>query len=137
VGDSDDDKPAKGDKNDTKPKTPLELPGAIFAATISPDHFLGYGYPEGTILVPLAGSTFLKPSTTGTNVVTFGKGPSRRSGFVWPNNTEELLSGTSYVIDEPLGGGHVLLYLDDPTFRALWPGLNRLFLSGILFGPSL
>jgi hypothetical protein len=124
-------------KDDKKPKRPTELPGAIFAANIAAAHFLGYGYPLGELLVPLSGGTFLKPSKTGTNVITFGKGPARRSGFIWPGNTEELLANTAYVIDEPVGGGHALLFLDDPTFRALWPGLRRLFLSGILFGPSL
>jgi hypothetical protein len=129
--------PEEGAKDSKKPKRPTELAGAIFSANIAPDHFLGYGYPQGDLLVPLSGGTFLKPSKTGTNAITFGKGPSRRSGFVWPDNTEELLANTAYVIDEPLGGGHALLFLEDPTFRALWPGLRRLFLSGILFGPSL
>jgi hypothetical protein len=116
------------------PKQPTSLPGAIFAAEIDPTHFLGFGYPNGKILVPLGGDIFLKKSTTGSNVVTFGKAPNVRSGFVW-SDTEQFLAGTSYVIDEPMGRGHVLLYLGDPTFRAYYPGLRRLFWSGILFAP--
>lgn len=119
-----------------KPKKPIELAGAIFRAHIDPTHFLGYGYPDGEIAVPLAGATFLKPSKQGVNVVTFDKGPSLLSGFAWPDNTETLLANTSYVVDEPIGGGHAILYLSDPTFRALWVGLRRCFLSGILFGPT-
>ena len=114
---------------------PLSLPGAIFRARVDAAHFLGWGYPAGVLPVYLSGDTFLRKSTTGANVVAFGKGPSRLSGFVWPDNTERLLSETAYVIDEPIGSGHALLYLDDPTFRALWPGVRRLFLSGVLFGP--
>ncbi len=119
-----------------KPKKPLRLPGAIFRAQIDPTHFLGFGYEKGEIAVPLEGATFLKPSKMGANPVTFGPGPSRLSGFAWPDNTEALLANTAYVVDEPIGEGHALLYLNDPTFRASWPGLRRLFLSGILFGPT-
>ena len=114
---------------------PLALPGAIFRADIDTDHFLGWGHPSGGLPVFLSGGTFLKRSRTGANVVAFGKGPSRLSGFVWEDNTERLLAGTAYVVDEPIGSGHALLYLDDPTFRGLWSGGRRLFLSGILFGP--
>ena len=39
-----------------KPKKPIDLAGAIFRAHIDPTHFLGYGYPEGEIAVPLAGA---------------------------------------------------------------------------------
>lgn len=139
VGDGEDEKQDENkDNKDSKspPKKPVELAGSIFAAKLSPDHFLSFGYPTEEILVPLGGDTFLKPSKTGTNVITFGKGPNVRSGFIWPNNTEELLTGTAYVIDERIGAGHALLYLNDPTFRAYWPGLRKLFFSGILFGPS-
>jgi len=134
-----DDKPGSKPADVKKPAKPLSLPGAIFRARVDPNHFLGYGYPAGQIAVPLSGDTFLKRSATGANVVTFAaekKGTGLRlSGFAWPDNTETLLAGTAYVVDEPMGAGHALLYLDDPTFRAFWPGLRRLFLSGVLFGP--
>jgi hypothetical protein len=119
-----------------KPKKPVDLPGVIMRATIDPTHFLGYGFEDGTLPVPLSGDVFLKKSAKGANPVWFGAAPNRLSGFVWPDNTEELLANTAYVVDEPMGRGHAILYLFDPTFRAAWPGLRRLFLSAILFGPS-
>jgi hypothetical protein len=130
--------PASG-KNAAKapaPKKPLELPGAIFRAKIDPTHFLGWAYPSGELPVFLSGDVFLKPSTGGANVVTFGKAPLVLTGFVWPDNTEALLADTAFIIDEPIGSGHAILYLDDPTFRALWPGMRRLFLAGMLYAPS-
>ncbi len=119
-----------------KPKKPINLPGAIFRARIDPTHFLGYGYESGEIAVPLEGSTFLKPSKRGANVITFDKGPSRLSGFIWADNTEPLLADTVFAADEPIGAGHAILFLSDPTYRALWPGLRRAFLNAVLFGPS-
>ena len=137
VGEDDGKDDKKIDAKDEKKsnKKPQDLPGSIFRATIDPTHFLGWGYPQGEIAVPLAGSTFLKPSKTGTNVITFGKA-ARLSGFVWDGNTEPLLEGTAFAIDEPIGSGHALLFLDDPTQRAQWPGLRRLFLSALLYGTA-
>jgi hypothetical protein len=99
---------------------------------------LGYGYPGGEITVPLGGATFLAKSKSGANVVSFGRDEKtlRLSGFVWPNNTLPLLANTAYVVDEPFGAGHAILFNDDPTFRAFWLGLRRLLLSGVLFGPG-
>ena len=127
------------DATKPKPKKPVELAGAFFRATIDTTHFLGYGYGSGEtseIAVPLSGDTFWTPTRKGSNVVTFGKENLRLSGFTWPDNTEKLLAGTSYVIDEPTGGGHILLFLSDPTFRAYWVGLRRMFLNGIAFAPN-
>ncbi len=139
-----DDKPAsssdkdknKDEKAAPEPVKPLSLPGSIFRAKLDTDHFLGYGYSSEEIAVPLAGNVFLTKSKTGTNVVTFDKGPSLLSGFIWENNTEKLLANTAYVIDEPLGSGHALLYLNDPTFRSLWPGLRLMFWNGLLYGTT-
>nr|WP_246385609.1 M14 family zinc carboxypeptidase [Armatimonas rosea] len=115
---------------------PTALPGALFRATLNREHFLGFGYAQDELIFPLLGDTFLKPTTKGSNPLIFPKANLLASGFAWEGNTERLLAETAAVIDEPTGGGHVLLYLSDPTFRNLWPGLNRLLLNGILFGPS-
>lgn len=136
-----DDKPGKSDAAEVRPKAkrPVELPGAIFRAQLDTTHFLGYGYgtqATAEIAAPLAGDTFWTQSKKGSNVVTFGKDNLRLSGFVWPDNTEKLLANTAYVIDEPYGGGHILLFLNDPTFRAYWSGLRRMVLNGIAFGPD-
>jgi hypothetical protein len=131
VGESEESK----DATKAKSEAPLPLPGAIAQASIRTDHFLGWGYPDGTLPVPLSGDTFWKKSDTGSNVVTFaGKGPSLLSGFSWTGNTEKLLAGTAYVVDEPIGSGHTILFMNDPTERSLYVGLRRLFLSAVLFG---
>ncbi len=125
------------EKSKEKPESPVSLPGAIFRATVRADHFLGWGYGGGTIPVPLSGDTFWRKSDTGANVVTFAaKSPSRLSGFVWDDNTEKLLAGTAYVVDEPTGSGHLILFLNDPTERYMSLGLRRMFLSAVLFGGS-
>ena len=133
----DKDKPKTPEEREKeREKKPTSLPGALFRAMLNREHFLGFGYGQEELIFPLMGDIFLKPTTKGTNAVTFAKSNLLVSGFAWEGNTERLLAETAAVIDEPTGAGHVLLYLSDPTFRNLWRGLNRLLINGILFGPS-
>ena len=82
-------------------------------------------------------STMFTPSRNGRNVATFvDKRDLRVSGLVWKEMLEAL-PGRAYLIDERIGQGHIILYADDPNFRAYWDGLSRLFLNSLLFGPSL
>ncbi len=131
-------KPADKPQEKPKPKEPLSVPGAAFKAKINREHFLSYGYDSDTIAVLMDGNSFFRPSKEGANVVTFtSAGPLLVSGFVWPDNTEELLRGTAYVIDEPTGGGHVILFAEDPTFRYLWRTTQQMFMNAILLAPSM
>jgi len=116
---------------------PSHIPGAIIKAKLDQTHFLSYGY--GKSIDVLVNSNYLfTPSRNGRNVATFvdKKDDLRTSGLVW-DDMLEALPGKAYLIDERTGHGHIILYADDPNFRAYWDGLNRLFLNSILFGPSL
>ncbi|HET8675880.1 MAG TPA: hypothetical protein VFO63_08850, partial [Blastocatellia bacterium] len=131
-------KPADKLQEKRKPTQPLTVPGAAFRAKINRDHFLSYGYDSDTVVVLMDGNSFFRPSKDGANVVTFAAtGPLLVSGFVWPDNTEELMRGTAYVIDEPTGGGHVILFAEDPTFRYLWRTTQQMFMNAILLAPSM
>ncbi|MGB5039015.1 MAG: M14 family metallopeptidase [Blastocatellia bacterium] len=118
------------------PATPLYVPGAVFRADVDHNYFMSFGYEEKSLFVPVNTDLFLRPSKDGANVVGFPKNAKVVSGFIWPKNTEQLLAGTSYVVDEPTGGGHVILFTEDVTFRRLWRGLDRLLINGFLFGPG-
>lgn len=115
------------------PRPVESLPGTIFRVRVNPEYYLGFGYPS-TIAVQLRGSQIMLPSHRGTNVVVFPD-HSYVQGHEW-DSTEEILAGKSYLEDVPLGRGKVILFADDPTFRAYWRGLDRLFLSSILLAPS-
>jgi hypothetical protein len=109
-------------------------------ATVDRTTYLTYGYEAAELPVLVNSGYFFRPSKEGTNAVVFGPESSRGlhlSGFIWPNNTERLLRGTAYVIDEPTGRGHVILYAEDPQFRGIWRSMTRLFFNSILFAPSL
>jgi hypothetical protein len=121
-------------------QVPEAVPGAIMRATVDRTTYLTYGYEETELPVLVNSAYFFRPSKEGTNAVVFApeaSRPLRLSGFIWPNNTERLLRGTAYVIDEPTGRGHVILYAEDPQFRGIWRSMTRLFFNSILFAPSL
>jgi Zinc carboxypeptidase len=118
-------------------RVPEAVPGAIMRATLDRRTPLTYGYEQETLPVLVSSAYFFRPSKEGTNAVVFGTDAARPlhvAGFVWPT-TESLLRGTSYVIDEPTGRGHVVLFAEDPNFRAIWRSTTRLFFNSFLFQP--
>jgi len=115
---------------------PIELPGSIVKAKVNRDHFLTIGYDSDTLPLFLQGDVFFKPSETGANALTFEGDKLRISGFFWEGNTEQLLRGSSALIDEPIDSGHVILFNFQPGFRLIWTSTVRLLLNAIIYGPS-
>lgn len=120
-------------------KIPEKLPGAIMRATIDRTTHLTYGLHDRKYLpVLLANGNFLKLSKEGTNALVFSSDQENDltiSGFVWEQNTERLLNGTAYLIDEPVGSGHIILFADDPLFRGIFRSTKKLFFNSILIAP--
>jgi hypothetical protein len=123
-------------KSETANRKPIEVPGAIVRATINRDHFLTIGYDFDTLPLFVQGDAFFKPSETGANVLTFEGEKLKLSGFLWKGDTEELLRGTSALIDEPIEAGNVVLFNVEPGFRMIWTSTVRLLLNAIVYGPS-
>ncbi|GAB4251884.1 MAG: M14 family zinc carboxypeptidase [Acidobacteriota bacterium] len=108
---------------------PLErLPGSIHRIELNSDYFLGYAYP-GRAFVQVRGDRLFETSRKGANAGVFPEG-NHLGGFVW-EDSEQLLAGKLYVADIPVGEGHVVLFAEDPTFRAYWRGLDRLFWNAV------
>ena len=108
----------------------------IHDETVDRTTYLNYGVNRDEIPVLLASGYFLRYSKEGTNALVFDadpKTPVTLSGFVWEGNTERLLKGTSYVIDESSGSGHVILFAEDPFFRGMTRSMTRPFFNSILF----
>jgi hypothetical protein len=57
--------------------------------------------------------------------------PLTISGFVWDGNTEKLLSGTAYVIDEAMGAGRVTLFAEEPFYRGIFRSASRPFFNSL------
>jgi hypothetical protein len=117
-------------------RVPEGVPGAIMRATVDRTSYLTYGLESEELPVLLSSGYFFRYSKEGTNALVFDADPKKPltiSGFVWEGNTEKLLKGTAYVIDEPNGSGHVVLFADEPFFRGIFRSVTRPFLNSLLF----
>lgn len=114
---------------------PEGIPGIIARGTLDRSHWLAYGYDRDQIAVHVS-NDFLTPSKKGDNPVSFVGKDLVLAGFAWPNNTERLLTGTAWAVVENVGQGKVILFADNPLFRAFWRGTAGLFLNALLFGPG-
>ncbi len=116
---------------------PQDLPGSLFRAKLDLRSFLSYGYSTDTISVPISGNDFYAKRKEGGSVVTLSddeKVTKLLTGWSWPDDTEKKLKGTVWLQDVPVGRGHAILFTQDPTERAMWPGLYKLILNGMLIG---
>ncbi len=121
-------------------KVPEGVPGAIMRASIDRTTYLTYGLQaQETLPVLLSSGYFFRPSKEGINALVFDPNPKRpltMSGFVWEGNTEKLLKGTAYVIDEPTARGHVILFAEEPFFRGIFRSTSRVFFNSLILAPS-
>ncbi|NOX69092.1 MAG: peptidase [Gammaproteobacteria bacterium] len=109
--------------------------GAIFSGDLDISHPLGFGYsrrnialPKNTI-VPLA-----RPANPYATVIAYNT-PPLESGYSSDAN-KDALEGTAALIAERLGDGSVILFADDPNFRGIWYGTNKLFLNALFFSKA-
>lgn len=114
--------------------TPERLAGSIFRATLDRTHWLTFGYDRDELPVFVSETSMMTPSEKGANPVVFVGENLTLAGFVWPGNTEKLLRGSVWVAVESAGRGRVVLFADNPLFRAFWRGPAKLVTNAILFG---
>ncbi|MBN4081079.1 hypothetical protein JYT44_01810 [Caldithrix abyssi] len=108
--------------------------GAIFEILLDNTHPIAYGYGK-TAPVFRRGDAFYELSAkTAANVGRYTDAPLL-SGYI----SEEKLSqikGSASIIARKQGSGHIILFADNPNFRAFWYGTNGLFLNAVFFGQA-
>jgi len=130
---------ALGEKGFAKLQTreAMSIPGSIFRAELNPRSSFAAGYDASLPLpVPIDGGSFLVAAPEGGAVVSFASAKDAKSllsGWAWPDS-EEALRGAVWLHDQPMGRGHVFVFAEDPTERAMWPGLDKLLLNAMLAG---
>ncbi|MDK3157069.1 hypothetical protein QPK87_10835 [Kamptonema cortianum] len=115
----------------------VDLPGAFFRAKLDRLHYLTYGYRQKEISVPIDGSRFVKTSESNAPVrLPDSKTKKLLSGWAW-DSTDEDIAKTTWLYEVDQGRGKVIVFTQDPTFRAQYPGLYKLLLNAIILGPSM
>ena len=117
-------------------RDPLQvIGGAIFAGDLDITHPLGFGYARREIALHKNTTDVLeRPDNPYATVISYAT-PPLVSGYASAENQEKL-EGSAALIAERKGSGSVILFADDPNFRAIWYGTNKLFLNALFFSTA-
>ncbi|MEA1882806.1 MAG: M14 family metallopeptidase [Candidatus Marinimicrobia bacterium] len=108
--------------------------GAIFKITLDNTHPIAFGYGKSAPVFRRGDAFFELSAKTAANVGRYTNEPLL-SGYI----SEEKLAGikgSASIIARRQGRGHVVLFADNPNFRAFWYGTNGLFLNAVFFGQT-
>ncbi len=116
---------------------PPSVAGAIVRIRLDQEHWLTNGFDGGANVMVSSRNIFTPVKLDkGTNVGLYMPADSLLlSGFIWEESKKQL-PNKAYVMHQSLGRGHVVAFVEDPNFRALFDGLNVLFLNAVFFGPA-
>lgn len=112
------------------------FPGTIFRTTYDRTHPLLYGYESTPIFLMKTTDAILEPSVNPyATPVRYSDRPLV-AGYMNKAH-ERRIAGAAGVAVHALQAGRIILYADNPNFRAFWFGTNRLFLNGVFFGHAI
>ncbi|NBC87630.1 MAG: peptidase M14 [Bacteroidetes bacterium] len=105
--------------------------GSIFEVELDSTHPVAYGYSSSEAIFRV-GTGFYEPSKEpGVSVGTYAT-PARISGYI-SEEQAEAADGAASIEAHNVGRGNVVMFMDNPNFRAFWYGSNGLFLNAIVF----
>ena len=108
--------------------------GALFAGDMDPSHPIGFGYQDRSITLHRNTTLRLaRPDSDPFAVVVEYTDAPLLSGYASQRRQDEI-AGTPAVIAQRLGAGTVVLFADNPNFRATFRGTEKMFMNAIFFG---
>lgn len=110
--------------------------GSIYLAKLDNTHPLGFGYRNTEIPVYRNSPLFFKPSKNPSNTPVRYTSNPLMGGYISPANLEKVKQSASVIIS-PVGQGRVVHFIDNPNFRGIWFGTNKLFFNAIFFGDKM
>lgn len=127
------------DRQDYADKTLNEVEnivgGAIMEGDLDITHPIGFGYVNRKIYTHRDTLIAFDPPKNPYATVVSIPDNAVTSGFASADNQSKL-AGKANVIAERLGQGSVILFADNPNFRAYYYGSNKMFLNGLYFSKA-
>lgn len=109
--------------------------GAIMRGDLDNTHPIGFGYNSREVYTHRDTLiAFEKPKNPYATVVEIPTN-ALASGFASEDNQAKL-AGKANVIAERMGKGSVILFANNPNFRAYFYGSNKMFLNGLYFSKA-
>ncbi|MBI3872594.1 MAG: hypothetical protein HY304_05910 [candidate division Zixibacteria bacterium] len=110
--------------------------GVIMRLDLNPEHWLCFG-TGGRASAMLHTSNALVAKDPVAVAARLADAPQMRlSGLLWPE-ARERWAKTAYATRESVGKGQIILFADEPFFRAYFHGTKRLLENAVLLGPGL
>jgi hypothetical protein len=110
--------------------------GSIYEVDLDRTHPLAFGLTQDRFPVYRNHDIFLPPTENPySTVARYTNGP-RLSGYVSEKNLERIRGSASLLVGE-VGSGRIVLFVDNPNFRGMWYGTNRLFFNALFFGHTI
>lgn len=107
--------------------------GSMYMTDVDITHPLAFGYTSRELPVYRNHTIFMAPSANPySTVVKYVENPLL-AGYVHKDNLKAI-GGTASLITSRMGGGNVIMFADNPNFRGMWYGTNKLFLNAIFLG---
>ena len=145
------DPPDKEPRKNDAPAKPIDLekaiqpdrerpdvtPGAMLRVKLDTEHWLSAG-TDGEVQAIVEGQRVFRPITIdkGRNVGVYQtKDRLVAGGLAWPE-AQDLLAQKAWLIHQPMGGGHVIAFAEDPNYRAFTEATELLFMNAVLLGPA-
>ena len=108
--------------------------GALYESDLDYTHPLGFGHRDRRVATMRAMSDVLKtPKDPVATVARYTDDPLL-SGYSSERRLKEI-AGTPMLTANRVGAGAIVLFADDPAFRATFPGSEKLFLNAVFFSP--
>lgn len=110
-----------------------EINGIILESQLDLSHPLCYGYTDRSLGLLHTGTNFMELSQNPyANPLIYSKEPLM-SGYLSRTNQESPRNAAGVVVSA-LGAGRVICFSDNPAFRAVWLGGNKLVANAVFFG---
>ena len=116
---------------------PDAVPGALLRVELDREHWLAAG-SDGAIQALVESRRVFTPLKLdkGRNVGVYArKDDVVASGLVW-DETRDQLAQKAFLMDQPVGEGHVIAFAEDPNNRGYSEGTELLFVNAVLLGPA-
>ena len=113
-----------------------QIGGSIYEVDLDTTHPLAFGVTQRKFPVYRDHSLFMPPADNPYSTVARYTEDPHLSGYVSDENLAEIRNSASLLVDE-VGSGRIILFVDNPNFRGMWYGTNKLFFNALFFGSTV
>ncbi len=110
--------------------------GAIYKGDLDTTHPLGWGFDGANLPLHREGTKAFKHTDNPfAMVVAYGEDDPLIAGYASEKNRKRV-AGLGAVMADRVGGGSVILFADNPFFRAYWYGTAKVFMNALFFSKA-